>query len=104
MNATKRWKNDDSTIPQLPELVLDQQGLSTDPSRGDRRTKMWFVHESFYAGVLVYDGGTSYISHQGQHPVATVTIVLPTVMVGSEQEIYNDVRAAVERHAAKHLS
>ncbi len=103
MNASK---NDPAhqTLPALPTLVLDQQGLSVDPSTGPRSPQPWFVHWTSYAGVACYSASHQFIGRRdGSHPIATVDVILPDVMIGSEDEIRQDTRAAVERHAAKHL-
>jgi len=102
MTATK---NDPAhaTLPSLPPLVLNQQGLSADLSTGRRSPQLWFIHWSFCAGVAFYSASHRFHGNDGSHPIAAVDVILPDTMVGTEQEIRDDVRSAVERHATKHL-
>ena len=100
--TTKRWNNDDGSIPALPDLVLGQQGV-TDLGGETRKPRLWFVWEVYHAGIWTYEAGSNFLSYQGEKPVATVSIVLPLVMVGSEQEIHDDMRSAAIRHATKHI-
>jgi hypothetical protein len=91
-------------IRQLPTIRLDQQGLTSDPSEGSDRTTEYKIYLDHVSGILSWSAfQSSRHPHTGEFPTASVTVVLPTVMIGSIEDIHRDIRDAVERHATRVL-
>lgn len=95
-----------TTTRDLPTLHLDQTDVPSEVAHGlidGDRFQRWFVHIEAPCGVGFWTAGKHELDRNGNHAFASVTVVLPTVMIGGAGEIREDVKAAVERHAEKHL-
>lgn len=91
-----------SQIRVLPELRLDQDGVSETVAFGlveGSRKQSWYV----YPDMGFYAAGREEESSRGVLAIATVAVILPTTMMGSQDQINVDIHDAVVRHADKHL-
>ena len=91
-----------SQIRVLPELRLDQEGVSETVAFGlvdGSRKQRWFV----YPDMGFYAAGREEESSRGVMAVAIVDVILPTTMMGSQDQIDIDIHDAVVRHAETHL-
>jgi hypothetical protein len=93
-------------IRDLPTLYLDQTDVNPAALAAlpGERFQRWFIYPQYVAGESYWMASRNPDGdHAGYPPVASVTTVLPRLMVGDPGEIREDIRAAVERHATKHL-
>jgi hypothetical protein len=90
---------------KLPSLRLDQSGLDPHATAvlPGERSEQWYLFREYAAGETYWRASKTKRDRDGRDPAATVEVVLPNLMFGGEDEIRDDVAAAVERHAARHL-
>jgi hypothetical protein len=87
-------------VRELPPLTLGQEriALPADMTRDEE----WFIHAAYYAGATVYEP-SHHSTRDGEPAEARVRVTLPTLTAGTAEELYDDVRAALRRHAEKHI-